>query len=263
MINGLYSATSGMYVQQAQLDVISSNIANANVPGFKGERLLFRSFPDLLRVEMQRGAQSPEAVGPLGGGAALDEVATIYDSGQMVYTKEPTDLALFGEGFFHLQTPDGERLSRNGSFQRDLQGYLRNSDGHLLLGENGPIQIVEADFEVSGEGNVYVDRRVSTPEGRAMTRKVRIDRLKLSRPQDPNALRRLGNSLYFIPMGQEQPIEPGKTRVGQGYLEMANVSAIEESIRLIDTFRAYQSAQRLVQAIDETLDQAVNDVGRT
>ena len=77
MINGLYSATSGMYVQQARLDVISSNIANANVPGFKGERLLFRSFPDLLRVEMQRGDASPESLGPLGGGAALDEVATI------------------------------------------------------------------------------------------------------------------------------------------------------------------------------------------
>ena len=263
MINGLYSATSGMYVQQMRLDVISSNIANANVPGFKGERLLFRSFPDLLRVEMQRGGQSPEALGPLGGGSTLDEIATIYDSGQMVYTKEETDLALFGEGFFHLQTPEGERLTRNGSFQRDLQGYLRNVDGHFLLGERGPIQIIEGSFEVSSEGNIYVDRRVPAPGGRVETRKVRLDRLKLSRPRDPNALRRLGNSLYFIPTGQEQPVEPGRTRVGQGYLEMANVSAIEESVRLIDTFRAYQSAQRLVQAIDETLDQAVNDVGRS
>lgn len=263
MINGLYSATSGMYVQQMRLDVISSNIANANVPGFKGERLMFRSFPDVLRVETQRAAESPRALGPLGGGAELDEIATMHDSGPMVFTQQETDLAIFGEGFFHLQTPDGERLTRNGSFVRDLEGFLRNVDGHLLLGENGPIQIVEADFEVSADGNVYVDRRVPLPGGRVETRKVRLDQLKLTRPEDPDALRRLGNSLYFIPTGRELPVQPGETRVGQGYLETANVSAIEESIRLIDTFRAYQSAQRLVQAIDETLDQAVNDVGRS
>lgn len=263
MINGLYSATSGMYVQQMRLDVISSNIANANVPGFKGERLLFRSFPDLLRIEAQRAGESPEALGPLGGGAALDEIATIFDSGQMVYTKQDTDLALFGEGFFCLETPDGERLTRNGSFVRDAQGFLRNVDGHFLLGENGPIQIVEAGFEVSSDGDVYVDRRVPSRGGRVETRKVRLDRIKLSRPQDPTALRRLGNSLYFFPAGEELPIEPGKTRIGQGYLEMANVSAIEESVRMVDTFRAYQSAQRLVQAIDDTLDKAINEVGRS
>lgn len=262
MINGLYSATSGMYVQQMKLDVISSNIANANVPGFKGERLLFRSFPDMLRVESQRAGQPPGVLGPLGGGAELDEVATLYHTGQMVYTKEETDLAIFGEGFFHLQTPEGERLTRNGSFVRDLDGFLRNVDGHLVLGENGPIQIVEASFEVNADGEVYVDRTLSTPEGRVETRKVRVDRLKLTRVPDLTALKRLGNSLYFLATDEELPVESGKTRIGQGFLEMANVSAIEESIRLIDTFRAYQSAQRLVQAMDDTLDQAINDVGR-
>ena len=71
MINGLYSATTGMYVQQTRFDVIASNIANANVPGFKGERVMFRAIPDQRRMETQVGDVEPQPIGALGGGAAL------------------------------------------------------------------------------------------------------------------------------------------------------------------------------------------------
>lgn len=262
MINGLYSATTGMFIQQSRLDVIASNIANANVPGFKGERVTYRSFPDALRIESRVPSEKPGLIGPLGGGATLDEITTNYASGQIVHTGQDTDLAIFGEGFFHLDTPEGERLTRNGSFYRDSEGYIRNSDGNLLLGENGHIQIVERSFRVSGNGEIFVERDSPTADGRLMTQTVRVDQIKLSRVPNLQDLERQGNSKYFLPIGEEEAVEPFRTRVGQGYLEMANVNAIEETIRMIDTFRAYQSAQRLILAMDGILDKAVNEVGR-
>ena len=201
-------------------------------------------------------------LGPLGGGAQIDEITTNYEKGSLVRTGEDSDLALFGEGFFHMETPAGERLTRNGSFMRDSEGWIVNSNGHYLLGEKGRIQIPENEFDVSSTGEVYVHREVATPEGRRIDRTVEIDRLKVSQPGSPESLERLGDSLYFLPSPDLQPVSTEGVRVGQGYLEMANVNAIEESIQLVDTFRSYEASQRLIRAIDDTLDQAINQVGR-
>lgn len=262
MINGLYSASSGMFTQQTRLDVIASNIANASVPGFKGERIVFASFPDRKRIEAERPGAEPRLIGPLGGGATVDEITTNFEPGQTVWTGQDTDLMIFGEGFFHVETPMGERLTRNGAFLRDSEGILRNSDGNPLLGMNGPIQIPEAKFDVNGDGEIFVQRESPTPEGRRVTQAVKIDQLKLTTVPNLRTLERQGNSLYYRTSPEEQSVERGSARVSQGYLEMSNVKAIEESIQLIDTFRAYEAAQRLVQAMDSTLDQAINQVGR-
>lgn len=262
MLNGLFSAASGMFNQQTKLDVIAGNVANAAVPGYKGERAIFRAFPHLLRVQEQRFDDEPRALGKLGGGAKLDDITTNFAGGQIVATNQSEDLAIFGEGFFHLESPDGEFLSRNGSFYRDNQGFLRNSDGNYVVGENGRIQIVESDFHVNDQGEIFVERTETTPEGRAITRTARVDQLKLSRIENLDRLERLGNSLYFRPTAQELPVDPMRTRIGQGYLEMANVNAIEESIKMVDTFRIYEASQRLVQATDDTLDMLINRVGR-
>jgi flagellar basal-body rod protein FlgG len=171
-------------------------------------------------------------------------------------------MAIFGPGFFHVDTPQGERLTRNGSFTKDAQGFLRTSDGNYLLGQAGRIQIVENEFFVNGEGEIFVERQRTTPIGTVETGRIRIDRLRMSQVGDPSVLEREGDSLYFLPAEAMEAIEPGDVQIGQGYLEMSNVSAIEESIRLIDNYRAYQSSQRLVQAVDETLDKVINDVGR-
>jgi flagellar basal-body rod protein FlgF len=262
MINGLYSATTGMFVQQTRLDVIAGNVANASVPGYKGERILFRSFPDHLRVESQKLNEDPVELGPLGGGAAVDQITTNMAPGDITYTGLNTDLIIFQDGFFHLETPLGERLSRNGSFYRDAEGYLRNSDGNLLLGQQGPIQVVEEDFTVNTEGEIFVDRQTPTADGRILPERVQVDQLRISVVEDPATLERQGNSLYFVPTGVERPAQPGEARVGQGYLERSNVKAVEESVKMVDTFRAYEAAQRLVLAMDGILDQAINEVGR-
>ncbi len=262
MINGLYSASSGMFTQQTRLDVIASNIANASVPGFKGERIAFASFPDRKRIEAERPGADPKEIGPLGGGAMIDEITTNFEPGQTVWTGQDTDLMLFGEGFFHVETPIGERLTRNGAFLRDSEGILRNSDGNPLLGMNGTIRVPETKFDVNADGEIYVQRESATPDGRRTTQPVKIDQLKLTTVPNPRTLERQGNSLYYQTSPEEQPVEKGTTRVGQGYLEMSNVQAIEESVQLIDTFRAYEAAQRLVLAMDSTLDQAINQVGR-
>jgi len=261
MINGLYSACSGMYTQQIRLDVVSSNVANAGVPGFKGEQIAFSSFPVRYRIQEDPIDKQVRRIGPLGGGAMMDEITTNYAPGQMQRTGQDSDLAIFGDGYFHLDTPTGERLTRNGSFLRDSEGYLRNSDGNLLLGEKGPIQVPESQFIVSGDGSVLVKRETSTPDGRTTTQPVTLDKLKVTVVDIPQDLERQGNSLYFLPSADEQPADWSSTQIGQGFLEASNVSAIEESIKMIDTFRAYEASQRLARAVDDTLDQVIHQVG--
>ena len=114
MIRGLYIAATGMLSQQRRMDVVTNNLANADTAGFKEDQLLVRSFNDMMIERLNDPAvvgHSAE-VGPLGSGIHVDEVATRHESGPMEETGLNTDLALFGDGYFVIQTPAGERYTR-------------------------------------------------------------------------------------------------------------------------------------------------------
>jgi len=144
-------------------------------------------------------------------------------------TGVPTNLALDGPGFFVVQTETGEQFVRGGNFRLDSAGHLVNGDGFPVLGQRGPIQVSGTDWSVDSEGNVHSAGAV-------------VDKLRIETGAASGA--------------------SGPTRVAAGSLEASNVNVIEEMVSMITAMRAYETCQRVIQAFDQTLDKAINQMGR-
>jgi flagellar basal-body rod protein FlgF len=258
MLRGLYSAASGMDTHMRRLAVEANNLANARTPGYKQDRVPVESFALLLRgrtdpaipmldVPFPAPAQT-ELIGPIGSGVFPWEPVLDLSQGSPYQTGELLDLALIGPGFFAVQTPDGERYTRAGNFLVDGNGMLRTATGDLVLGEQGPIQVGGGDLSIASDGTIFVN-------GNA------VARLRLVEFDAP-ALRKVGEN-YLAPQDPAVLPRPATaTQVLQGYLEGSNVDLSRTMVRLIELQRAYELSARALQLQDQTLGQAINDVGR-
>jgi flagellar basal-body rod protein FlgG len=249
MLRGIYAAAAGMDVQQARLDVLSNNLANVRTAGFKKEDLLVGPFSELFlqyREEpLERPEANPRVVGRLNLGAQVYEVIPDLRNGPLQETFNPTDLALEGDGFFTVNTEEGTRYTRDGSFTLNQDGCLATSRGDLVLGENGPIAVGEGEFKVSSDGEVRSKGQV-------------IDRLALAAFKE--RLVKLENNYYVAP-ADVQKAETVNLKVKQGYLERSNVQVADEMVDMIGIIHIYEANQKVVKALDELLDKAVNQVG--
>lgn len=249
MIRGMYLAGQGMLLQRRHMDVITNNIANADTTGFKREQLVSHSFDSVMisRVNDARYNGRPQDVGRMHLGTQVDQKFINFAQGALEGTERTTDLALIGDVFFVLETPAGERFTRAGAFHIDDLGYLVDGNGNLLLGLAGPINVGSLDFHVDQFGTVRVDG-------------VTVDTIRLVTFEDNESLRKEGSNLFT---SLEEPLDaPAEFRVLQGFLENSNVDVAREMVDMITTFRAYETAQRILQMQDETLARAVNDIAR-
>ena len=246
MIRGIYTGASGMVAEATRTDVISNNLANANTAGFKKDMTVTKDFASMLITRINDGADAP-VIGSLGVGVSVDEVATIHTPGIMRNTGNDFDMAMEGKGFFTVETPQGVRYTRNGTFAKNIQGELTNQDGYRVLGQNGPIRIQGTAMTVSDDGRVLVD---SQPVGT----------LRIVEFADEKQLTKEGASLFAAPPGQNG--NPATGGVRQGFLEMSNVNVISEMVNLIANYRAYEVNGKVIQAHDQLLGKAVNEVGR-
>ena len=246
MIRGLYTSASAMIAAQTQSEVIGDNVANLKTPGYKEQLVSNISFPSLL-IQRMGGNQASETVqiGGLGTGVGVDRAALSNVQGALQTTDVKTDLALTSPGYFVVQTPGGERYTRNGHFQRDANGMLQSPDGYALQGEKGPIGPLSSDFSVSADGTV-MDKGQS------------LDRLRVvDIPAD--ALKREGQSLYSA----SQPVQVSSgAQVLQGSIEASNVDLSGQMIQMMTVMKAYEANQRVIQTQDEMLGKAVNEVGK-
>ena len=248
-------AGQGMMLQRRHMDVITNNIANADTTGFKREMLVSHSFDTVMisRIRDVHAGPPPRAMGPqpigrMHLGTQVDQVFISFDMGALEETGRSTDLALLGDAFFVLQTADGERFTRAGAFYIDDLGYLVDGVGNLLLGAGGPINVGGPNFSVDQLGNVR-------GAGGAL-----IDTIRVVSFEDNNTLRQQGSNLFS---STEPPLDaPGEFRIAQGFLETSNVDIGREMVNMLTTFRAYETNQRILQMIDESLGRAVNDIGR-
>jgi flagellar basal-body rod protein FlgG len=271
MITGLYSAASGMVVQMRNQDVLAYNLGNSLIPGFKRESLIIRSFPDVMLQQSYAGIppslEQPRyahAIGRIGTGAGVDWVYTDSSPGQIVYTGNPNDIAIVGDGYLTVLTPDGMRYTRNGTLYRDASGYLSTPEGHYLAGQGQdgyiqPIKISTDRFTVDPYGKVYevtvgpTGAEVQTP----------VDQLRIVDFDNRDLLLKEGNNLYALEPGHEGHIIPPRDlRVAQGYIERANCIPTTEMIHLMECMRNFEANSRVLRKIDDTLRRAVNDVGR-
>ncbi|MBC9784504.1 flagellar basal-body rod protein FlgF [Heliobacterium chlorum] len=267
MIRGLYTSASGMLVQQTNQDVIANNLANVNTPSYKKDMAVFRAFPEML-IRRMADFSPPEpgqteknpVIGRLGTGATPDGIMTDFSYSGVRVTDNPTDLALNGKGYFVVNTPDGERYTRNGQFSVRADGTVVSPDGYQLLGQKGPI-VVPANAKIHVDAN-----------GRIFNGDQELDQLRIMGFDEPVAgqepiLEKQGDSLFRL-SGQQQgngtlrEMTAGETEVKSGSLELANVNVVQEMVQMISAARAYEANQKAIQAQDGTLDKACGELGR-
>ncbi|HEY3019936.1 MAG TPA: flagellar hook-basal body protein [Solirubrobacteraceae bacterium] len=227
MDRGLYIAASGMLAEMARQDLLANDLANASTPGYKADRAEQRSFADVLLANTRTGAP----VGPVGTGSAITSQGTDLSGAPLKDTGEPLDFAIAGDGFFAVRTPQGQRFTRNGSFQTDGNGQLTDQLGNPVLDEQGRAITVGTDGTVPPTAlGVF-----------AVT-----------------GARKAGDNLFT---GTAAGRATGEVR--SGALEDSGVNPARAMIDMIASLRAFESGQKAIQTIDATLDQAATKVGST
>lgn len=281
MNRGIYTGAAGMVVQMHRLNTISNNLANVDLNGYKRDTTIEKAFPELLLRRMRDdciykfpmgSVDSMPIVGKIGTGVETNEVFTVFSQGALKQTDNSFDIALEGEGFFTIQTGDGEFYSRNGSFLLNNDSYLVTKDGFLVMGENGPIQIKKNNFIVDQDGVIYqnssladdVTRLVSLEENEWENIE-RVDRLMLVNFKRTRYLKKQGNSLWRTTpeSGEARIIDDNeRPKVRQGFLEGANVNPVTEMVQMIEVNRSYEANQRLIQTEDNLLGKLINEASR-
>ncbi len=239
MERGLYIAASGMLAEQVRQDQIANDLANASTPGYKPDRAAQASFGEMLLQDRQTGA----AIGPLSMGAAISEIRTDLSQGALRQTGEPLDVALSGDGFFAVSTPQGVRYTRDGQFSLDAQGRLTTATGYLVLGTNGkPVSAgSSSDVSIAADGTVRAGTRtVGTLAVASLTGAVKQ-----------------GDTLFSGKAGAR----PAQTTLQQGFLEDSGVEPARAMVDMIVSLRAFEASQRVLHTIDDSLGRAVTSVG--
>ena len=254
MIRSLYTAATGMNAQDTNVSVIANNLANVNTVGFKRSR---PEFQDLLYQNLRlvgtlspNGQQVPTGA-QLGMGTKTAAIQKIFLQGDFSQTQNPLDIAIQGKGFFQITQPDGTTaFTRAGSFKLDNTGRMVTADG-LAMQPAITIPNNALSISIGPQGSVAVTQ----PGSPAPTV---LGNIQLASFQNPAGLQSIGFNLFTQSdasgqpqIGNPQSIDLGSTQ--QGFLELSNVSVVEEMVNLIAAQRAYEVNSKTVQAADEML----------
>lgn len=262
MVRSLYTAATGMSAQQMNIDNIANNLANVNTQAFKKGRIIFE---DLMYQEV-KAAGSLTATGlihPTGiqQGLGVNTVAIqkIFSQGSYQYTQNPLDMAIEGDGFFQITLPDGTiGYTRQGAFQNDGNGNVVTPQGYYLSpGITLPENAQELSISVDGVVSAYVPGE---------TQETQLGQIELARFINPAGLKSIGGNLYVetAASGAPQVSVPGQDGFGsmrQFFLEISNVSMVDDMVNMITAQRAYEMNSKAIQTSDEML-QIVNGLKR-
>jgi flagellar basal-body rod protein FlgG len=234
MLNGLYSAASGMLAQQTRMDMLANDLANLNTNGYKQARIGFR---DLL-YNSEQGM-------PVGAGAAVVDAGRNDAEGALMQTGEPLSLAIDGPGFFQVRRADGSvALTRNGDFRTDANGDVVNQSGDRLV---PPLRIppgTDLDkLSISSDGTVAAGQ---TP----------IGKITLVDVTNTAGLEALGDNEFAPTSNSGAPTAVSGSQLQQGYLEASNVDLATSMVAMIDAQRSYEMDSRAIQNQDQMMQVA-------
>ncbi len=259
MIRSLWTSATGMQAQELNIDVISNNLANVNTSGFKKSRA---EFQDLLYESMRPAgaASSADTTVPtgiqLGHGTRPSAVQKMFGQGDFQNTQNELDWAIEGDGFYQIELPNGDTgYSRSGEFKLDADGRIVNPDGFPLIPEiTVPTDTISISVGMDGTVSV-IQAGDGTP--------TEIGTVQLARFVNPAGLRSLGKNLYSQTnaSGDEITGKPGENGFGtlaQGFLEMSNVSVVDEMVNMITAQRAYETNSKVITTADDMLQLANN-----
>jgi flagellar basal-body rod protein FlgF/flagellar basal-body rod protein FlgG len=236
MENNLLIGLSRQMALQRELDVVANNLANLNTTGFKGDGNIFREY--LMPAARSDWFAPPDRRMSY----VVDRASWIdFSKGSIQPTGNPLDLAIDGDAFLVVQTPRGERYTRNGALQINGQGQLVTADGHAVLGDNGPITFQPTDRQIA----INREGTITVVEGQNVNESQR-GRLRLVGFAQPGRLRKDGANLFAAPDGLAP--QPAPTAgVQQGMIEKSNVRAVAEMTRMIEITRTYTTVATLLQ----------------
>jgi flagellar basal-body rod protein FlgG len=259
MIRGYYAAASSLAALLRRQEVLSQNLANLNTPGFKQELTVAQDPGEASLISESASRRDGAIVTPPIGllPTGVDGSLTTVDFGQgpLANTGQPWDLAILGNGFFRVQTPDGERLTRDGNFHRDSAGRIVTSDGYYLLGANGPVQVGEGAPSVMEDGTIYVGG-LNGGEGAQPAA-----RIELATVANPAALLREEDNLYDPANAGVGRAAAGTASIRQLMLESANVDVSGNMVSMMAVLRSYEAVQRTMKLQDETMQRTL-EIGR-
>ena len=313
MWRGLFTAASGMTTEMKRTDVIATNLANATTTGYKHDKAIHAEFEamlvrrfydhedggmvgmtDSLNTNASLGTNSLDvtqfkgfsadpmyrpSIGLLGLGDYIAEVAVDYTQGALETTGNQLDLAIVGNGFFTIQTPEGVRYTRNGAFFENVDGYIQDIRGYNLLDAQGnPIQIPR-DVErsgifITGDGGIYIRGDDTQPYAPNPNQRVTVGnmgnrqllaQIQLVQFNDRLAIQKQGDNLFYAVTdanGQVAQPQAANGEILQGALEKSNVEIVREMVELIHNQRLYEAGSKSIQTQDSMLDASVNQVGR-
>ncbi|WP_333677792.1 flagellar hook basal-body protein [Dyella sp.] len=232
MDNLMIMATDLMARETRRVDVAAQNIANGGTPGYKQAVAFDQVVNDLRRNE--------------GVPVSATNVVTDFTPGKLQHTGNPTDLAIRGQGFFEVATPEGAAYTRAGAFHRDEQGYLVNAQGFRLQSQDGgDVRVSQSDWRVEQDGTI-IDHGIATIKVRVMT----FDNDQL--------LARSGNGLFKT---SETPLEASHAQLAQGFLEASNTVTGNDMVQIMQAMRRVESGQKLVYAYDDMIGNVLQRLG--
>jgi flagellar basal-body rod protein FlgG len=213
MLTGIYCSTTGLNAMTQKMNTIADNVANVNTEGFKQEKITFKPFLN-------------EINGAISAGKYVD-----FSAGGQKETGRAYDFAINGDAFFTVQTDQGDRYIRNGSFNCDVSGYLTDKNGNRIAGVSGSVKMVDG------------------------------------KPDQKFALAAVANKETLVRQGEgftasaQTVISPANFEVSQGRLETSNVDLIHNISEMIMTSRNYSLNTKMLMSMDELLKKAANDIG--
>jgi flagellar basal-body rod protein FlgG len=243
----MYLAAAGALVQQLRLDMLGNNIANINTVGHKGEKSIFRLPEENLARETAPAFHHTQPLSPY---APPFDTVIDFSQGVLRQTGNSLDVAIDGDGFFSVRTPEGVLYTRQGSLTLNEEGVLVTRDGYPVQGEGGEITLEEGVVEIDEKGRVYVDGDEA-------------GRLQITAFNDPNRLTKAGHGRFAAADAAVRENQPEATTVRQGFLETSNVSPVRAMTEMIETSRAFEAYQKVIHSVDEATAKSINEVGKT
>lgn len=260
MYTGVYAALSGSMAQEKRLAILTNNLANIETAGFKGDTPIFQvvPLPDVIgpvavpgsrgavmaSLDRLRGYDSPHS--------DLAVISTNFSQGTIRETGNPLDVALEGRGFFVIQGANNTpAYTRQGTFTLNAEGTLVTLGGLPVQGQQGNIQIPRGStIRIDSKGEVQVDGNV-------------VDRLTLADFPDLRVLEKTGDTAFRLTDPNVQAQEASDVQVRQGAIELSNADPLRVMVSILETSRAYEAYQRVLQTFDDVSGRSVNDIART
>jgi flagellar basal-body rod protein FlgF len=259
MTGSIYMAASGALTYQKRLEIISNNLANINTVGFKKTTNRFLAFglPELQKEDNATASPSDRSQASVFWNQLITQ--TDFSNGVLKESGNNFDLAITGNGFFCVQTPEGIRYTRRGDFTVSPEGLLVTQQGWPVLSEGGEIMVdSQADFNdplahkfsVDTDGNVSVDGQ-------------QVAKLRIVDFAEPNRLEKMDATLFKPEASDVVETSAEGFQISQGYVELSNVAAVEMMTELIEVIRGYESYQKVIRSIDDINSKVINEVGKT